>query len=289
MAANPSTTGLPASYLSLLNGPLQRGLSEQASLRRNENRAIEFRRQTPPMVTPGWSRGSALVEVLENQELLATDYDLPTAEEGEAPPFDHSNLLNPSEKRLVYEWIDLGAPFSNQVYQDGAEDDFENGARYSLTELESPLPLLSQEIFEQQIHESLMTQCAHCHRPIGSDADWVSVSNDGETEIEPAILRRAPSQRFLLTGNAAIDFNAVMQYINPAAPENSPLLTIASATPDAGWPVHPYRPEEGPETTCTTLATTACQENDPAVLLYQDILAWITAAADSNQGSESVQ
>ena len=61
-------------------------------------------------VWPGSARTSPLV-----RRLLGLDGRQAAETEGEGPTTDHSRLLDEEERRLLVEWVDLGAQWSSDV------------------------------------------------------------------------------------------------------------------------------------------------------------------------------
>ncbi len=146
--------------------------------------------------TAGQARKSRLTEILWGQTLLAgsgarTEHPTPPAG---AP--DHSRLLGRAEKRLLAEWMDVGAQYYNDPF------DASNGVR--------TLNGLSQATFLADVQPVLQAQCASCHQAgIGS-----------------------PRNRFVLTGSEEGDYNVTLSMVsdtcNAAA---NPLLARPSTVP----------------------------------------------------------
>lgn len=155
-------------------------------------------RRKPPLAMPGAARRSFLVEQLYGQELFA---EMTLRSSG----IDHSEMLTAAEKRLVTEWIDVGAQYYNDPYNtDG-----------SVREVG---PRLSLSIFVQQVSPILAIRCADCHMPIFRNG-----------VLNPAF---QPSQFVLPTpDDRDANFNAagamVTDVMNPA---NSALLARPTST-----------------------------------------------------------
>lgn len=166
-------------------------------------------------VNSGTARGSHLIEVLFNQELRS-------ARNLGATP--HGDMLNPSEKRLVSEWIDLGAQYYNSP-RDGS------GALRGVTGL-------SESVFNSTVHPILLNRCSTCHQAVG-------LPGTGGTTPNPGFVGR----RYVLTGQPEGDLNVTLSMIsnvaNPGA--NELLRRPASAginpphgvAPIVGGPVMP--------------------------------------------------
>lgn len=150
---------------------------------------LVVRRETPK-VSPGVGRASHLMEVIFNQELLSPTPLVST--------LDHSSLLNRAEKRLVAEWIDLGAQYYNSP----------TNAR---------VVGLNERVFQTSVHPILLSRCGTCHQAIGPPG---SGGNP-----------RFVGRRFVLTGQPEGDFNVTLSMIGSvASPPNTPLLRRASST-----------------------------------------------------------
>ena len=141
----------------------------------------------------GITRKSRLGEILFGEDMRAganarTTFPTPTT-------LDHSTLLNLAEKRLVTEWMDLGAQYMNDI----------NAIQISP---------LSENVFAQSVHPILMTTCAGCHQPNGSDPNAPTNFN---------------GNRFVLTGATEGDFNVTLSLINDTCqPDQNPILAQPS-------------------------------------------------------------
>ncbi len=140
--------------------------------------------------TAGIARKSRLTELMFGEELLAPgrvrdyyrDHNTPS-------PRWHSTLLNAAEKRLLAEWMDLGAQYYNDPYTPGG------GVR-------SIGSTLSQASFTTQVFPVLQQTCAAgCHQAIGNDPT-------APTGVSFA------QNRYVLTGSAEGDYNATLSMIS---------------------------------------------------------------------------
>ncbi|GAA3937626.1 hypothetical protein GCM10022277_37460 [Litoribacillus peritrichatus] len=181
-----------------------------------------------PMVSAsnsrGGSRASFLTEVLFGEELRASG-DLSEI------TTDHTGFLNPSELRLVTEWIDLGIQYLNTPYETGAGDD----GFYAVSEIRSSISGLSSELYESDVHPVIMTWCSRCHQPFGGSG--VSGPLNGGFEFT----------KFVLTGSIEGDFNITASMIHDISdPDNTALLARASSDAIAPNPLHPQREVANP-------------------------------------------
>ena len=185
--------GRQASYDSLLIGDPQLDSNGQPVLEvdNGEIRVVLNAAQ----VDPGFARGSHLVEVLFNQQLKST-YTLGAT--------GHSAMLNASEKRLVSEWVDLGAQYFN------SPRDASNGnALRGVTGMD-------QTVFDTSIHAILLNRCGSCHDPVGAVG-----------AAPPNFVGR----RFVLTGDPEGDFNVTLSMVgNRALPMTTELLRRPAST-----------------------------------------------------------
>ena len=190
-------------------------------------------RRAVPLVVPGHARRSHLVEVLAGEELF-DERPLP-----EAGP-DHARLLDPAERRLLNEWIDLGAQYYNRV-----RDADGNPRRLG--------PRLSFNTFVRYLQSELMDQCATCHRPLLRDGSYNRLFT--------------PSQ-FVLTGDPWLDFrHTAAQVDDLAVPENSRLVQYPSSLA-SGHPLVLGRPVLGPDA------------GPDGARLYGRLVSWIAQATE---------
>jgi len=147
----------------------------------------------------GLARRSRLMEILSGQTLMAgseTRTIYPT------PAHNHSALLNPAEKRLVAEWIDLGGKYYNDPFDANAQ----------VREVRT----LSLQTFTAKVLPVLNSTCATaCHMGVGSGH-----GND------------FGHNRYVLTGDPEGDFNVTLSMVtNTCQPDSNPLLSKPSTRP----------------------------------------------------------
>lgn len=173
-------------------------------------------RREPPQVVGAESRASHLIEVLYNTKLRSARA-LPVAGR------DHSGMLNASEKRLVTEWVDLGAQYYNSPF------DSAGAVRGVAT--------LSESDFARNVHPILKAKCLGCHQPFGGNG-----SSNGP--VNPLFV----GNRFVLTGQARGDFNVTVSMVNqvtdPATTQllRRPLSNGVSPNPPHSQLTGPTRP-----------------------------------------------
>ena len=149
-------------------------------------------RRLEAQVNPGTARGSHLIEVLFNQE-LKSELVVGSGQ-------NHSAMLNASEKRLMSEWIDLGAQYYNSPRDAG-------GALRGVTGL-------NETVFTTRVHPILLNRCAACHQAVGLPGTGGNVPNGGFV-----------GKRYVLTGQAEGDYNVTLSMISDvASPGTSELL-----------------------------------------------------------------
>jgi hypothetical protein len=143
------------------------------------------------------ARASHLIEVLFNQELRSAKALGPT---------NHGAMLNASEKRLVSEWIDIGAQYYNSPRD-------ANGSLRGVTGL-------STAVFNSSVHPVLLNRCSSCHQAVG-------LPGTGGTTPNPGFVGR----RYVLTGQPEGDFNVTLSMIsNVANPGANELLRRPAST-----------------------------------------------------------
>jgi Hydrazine synthase alpha subunit middle domain len=168
----------------------------------------------PALVTPtgsesdavGMARKSRLIEIMFGETLMS-DANSQTAHPnppGTAP--NHATMLSAAEKRLITEWIDLGAKYYNDPFN-GA-----SGVRSIST--------LSQATFTAQVLPILTKTCAaNCHQGIGSN----QLPPPGTSFVD---------NKFVLTGDPAGDFNVTLTMITDTChPDANLLLSMPSTIP----------------------------------------------------------
>jgi hypothetical protein len=216
-AANPSgdlilegTTagsGRSIAYEELLVGdPVIDPATGLPQLEINEDEIEVVREEAP--VTPGSSRASFLIETLFGQELKSS-HPLGAT--------DHTQVVTvtAAEKRVLTEWVDIGAQYFNSP-TDGS------GSLRGVTGLD-------EAVFAATIHPILMSQCASCHQPFGGNG---TPSGPVNGSFQP--------NRFVLTGNVEGDLNVTMSMVNDtASPAQSDLLRYPSSNGVSPAPAHP--------------------------------------------------
>ena len=166
-------------------------------------------------VNPGTARGSHLIEVLFNQELRSAR-SLGTV------TVNHEPMLNPSEKRLLSEWADLGAQYYNSPL-DGS-----NNPR--------GVTGLDETVFNSTIHPILLNRCSTCHQAVG-------LPGTGGTTPNPGFVGR----RYVLTGQQEGDFNVTLSMIsNVASPGANELLRRPASDGVSPNPLHGLAVGGGP-------------------------------------------
>lgn len=216
----------------------------------------EVQRNTP-LVVPGAARSSYFIEKIFEHELRA-DKTLTTS-------VNHSDWLNSAEKRLLTEWIDLGAQYYNDPF---GPDTNGNGVK-NLSEVRNAITGLDTTVFTEAVHPILVNRCAGCHQPF--------VIADGQSSANANFV----GNRFILTGNAAGDLNVTIGMINDLAhPANSYLLTRPTSNNVSPNPIHPQT------TNASGLQAPILSPDNPADATvpadYQTIYDWINAARVAN-------
>jgi len=231
----------------------------------NEDGEIRIQR-LPAIVNAGNARSSALVERLFENELLANgtacvsngvvqaDGLMGCVGDTTGNRRYHANLLNAAEKRLINEWVGIGAQYYN--------DPFDGGGR-----VRSARNALDPAVFENTIHPILMNLpanggagCANCHRAFGGNGTSGGPANP--------VFQSNRANRFVLTGNLEGDFNiAASMVTDVCTPDNSYLLlrprsTLASDSPHPGTGLNGIGPEVLPQGSA----------------MYITIFNWINAA-----------
>ncbi len=209
-----------------------------------DNDEVEIERETP-LVEGGSARASYLMEVLFNEELKADKaLDNP-------PLVNHAAMLNASEKRLVSEWIDVGAQYYNDPYVDNAGDD----GVYSLSELRSEPKKVDETQYNSTIHPILMKRCVGCHQPFGGTGEFVDPTAANKN-------LNFKGNRFVLTGNARGDFNVTLTMINNIQNPAQSYLLLRPSSVSNNNPPHPG-----------SVPVMPTSDAD-----YQTIYTWINAA-----------
>lgn len=161
-------------------------------------------------VIPGASRASHLMEVLFGQELKSA---LPLVS-----TIDHRSMLNPVEKRLIAEWIDIGAQYYNSPRDS-------NGRPRAVTTL-TQNSFHTLDPTDRDVHAALLDRCGTCHRAFGQ------TGTPSATFV---------GRRFVLTGAAEGDFNATLSMLRDVG--NPPLNDLLRRPASTGTnPTHATTP-----------------------------------------------
>lgn len=208
-------TGRMTSYEELLVGdPLLDGNGRPVTRIRD---GVPMLERQPPRVqasssaanTAGIARKSRLTEILWGHTLLAGTGPRTVYPDPPAGAPNHATMLNAAEKRLLAEWMDLGAQYYNDPF---------NGASGVRT-----VRILSQSAFDASVHPVLRAQCASCHQAGGN--------NTGAT-LGEALAVSFAGNRYVLTGDPEGDFNVTLTLINDTCnPANNLLLSRPSTVP----------------------------------------------------------
>lgn len=193
---------------------------------------IRIERERAP-VEAGNGRASRLIERLFEQPLRASATATSTRAfcraggtgcVNGATAQNHAGLLNASERRVVTEWVDLGAQYYNDPFTSG-------GA------VRSAAAQLSEAVFACRVQPILQADCASCHQPFGGNGSSGGAPNGNFV-----------ANRFILTGNTESDFSVTASMVtNLAAPDSSLLLSRPSQ-PASGTPPHPDLPNAPADT-----------------------------------------
>ena len=168
-----------------------------------EDGSVEFPRNEP-LVNVGSSnessRSSHLTETIFHTKLRADADHLLGA-------LDHSAMLSASEKRLVAEWIDIGAQYINDPFE------LDGGVYKVRADLLSNVGV-DRDLFVATVQPRLLSDCQSCHSPDGDDVD--GINNDPDNPGH---------NRFILTGSPDGDFNVSVAMINDlCSPADNDLL-----------------------------------------------------------------
>ena len=212
-----SNNGRYKSYENLLTGTVELNAEGNAALIVDNQGLSHPKRSNPAVrtgnnVASGLARGSHLMEVLTNTELKA-----PQTLTAVGQRTDHGKMMSSIELRLISEWIDIGAQYFNQPYDD---DGIIRGLRSSPDESE----------FVSQILPILERRCSSCHAPQkGTLGTYNGVQfEDVKDNLKP---------RFILTGQAEKDYLATINMVdNASAPQSTLLLRRATENDHPGLP-----------------------------------------------------
>jgi len=189
------------SYNNLLIGRFV--LDENGTPLIETNGASSTFRRALPLVNAGYARGSYLVEKIMGTELFAEKI-LP------ADGLDHSQFLSDDEKKLIAEWIDMGAQYFNSPFDENNQ----------LRILE---PSLSSFTFANTVHQSLLGQCGSCHALTNANGRPNQSYEDSN---------------FILTGKLNDDFSSSISMVNDIA---NPLQSYLLARPAGMLDTHHFR------------------------------------------------
>ncbi len=186
--------------------------------------------------TAGQARKSRLTEILFGETLHAGASATTAHPNPPSTASDHGTLLNPAEKRVISEWMDLGGQYYNDPFDESS------GVQTLRT-----LSTLNQATFEAKVYPILRSSCAAgCHQAIGSDQTTPAGTSFHQN-------------RFVLTGDAEGDFNVTLTLIsNTCDPASNYLLKRPSTVP------HPA----GANTQATAVLATGSAN-------YNAIASWI--------------
>ncbi len=209
-----------------------------------------------PLVSVGGSanssRTSHLIETIYHQKLRADESHTLGA-------LDHSLMMSASEKRLVTEWVDIGAQYINDPFE------LDGGVYKVKPNLLSNVGV-SQAQFNASVHPRLMADCQSCHMP-GEDSDNNTNASSGHN-------------RFVLTGNPVGDFNVTVAMINDlCTPVNNDLLrrpVSDNVAPNLAHPQVLVDPDNPAGATQPVLVDTSPNST------YGVILNWISMGAANN-------
>jgi hypothetical protein len=206
LSSNPGGTGRYVSYESLLIGdPVIDPITGLPQLR-EEDGEIEIVREPALVDTPGLARSTTLIGRIFSHGMKP---------DAEVAADAHNSYLNPSERRLVAEWIDVGA----QYYNDPCRTRAANGRCTAYRAVSG----LSESVFTATIQPLLLTQCAGCHVAVG------------RTVNDPPF----QAKHLVLTGSEG-DFNVTASVVNNVcSPATSYLLSYPTSTL-GGTPNHPH-------------------------------------------------
>ena len=216
--------GRTMGYQSLMVGPPLLDANGEPIITINDEGEFMIARETPPVI-PGGARGSRLIERVFEQTLKADT----TASQrafcraggtdcvNGAIYQNHASIpspLNPSEKRIITEWIDIGGTYFNDPY---------NGAT-----LRTAAPQLSETVFACKVQPILQASCASCHQAFGGNG-----SSSGPANPNFA------ANRFVLTGNTPADFGVTATMVTNITAPDSSLLLLRPSRAITGTPPHP--------------------------------------------------
>lgn len=209
-------TGRLQSYDELLIGdPIMEGTPPRPRIVVRDDELVVDRAEA--YVNPGSARGSHLIEVLFNQELRS-------ARSLGVVTVNHEPMLSAQEKRLVSEWIDIGAQYYNSPLDSSNNPRGVTGLSLSAFHTASTT--------DRDVHAALLDRCGSCHRAVGQS---------GTAGTPNAAL---VGSRFVLTGATEGDFNVTLSMLSDVT--NPPLNALLSRPASAGTsPTHGTLPGGG--------------------------------------------
>ena len=212
LSATIAGTGRMTSYESLLVGTPMLNAAGQPVTQIQDGVLVVQR--NPALVIPtgsegdavGMARKSRLTEIMWGESLMTDAASQAAHPNPPATAPNHATMLNAAEKRLLAEWMDLGAKYYNDPF---------NAANGMIT-----INSLSQTVFAAQIEPILMKTCAaYCHQGVGSN----QTPPPGTSFVD---------NKLVLTGTATSDFNVVLTMITDTChPASDLLLSMPSTIP----------------------------------------------------------
>ncbi len=220
-----------------------------------EDDEVVFQRNEP-LVSVGSSanssRSSHLTETIFHKKLRADASHVLGA-------LDHSSFVNDSERRLISEWIDIGAQYINDPFI------LDGGVYKVKPELLSNVGV-SQSLFNSSVHSRLVSDCMSCHKPGEQSGNSASPSSG--------------HNRFVLTGNETGDFNVTVAMINDlCTPANNDLLRRPASDGVAPNLAHPQILVDPNNPSGPTQPVLDITSPNPT---YDAILNWISMGAANN-------
>ena len=202
------------------------------------------------------SRSSHLTETIFHTKLRADASHVLGA-------LDHSAMLSASEKRLVSEWIDIGAQYINDPFE------LNNGVYKVREDLLSNVGV-DRDLFVSTVQPRLLSDCQSCHSPGGDDVDGVNNNPD-----------EFGHNRFILTGSPDGDFNVTVAMINDlCSPADNDLLLRPISDNVAPNLTHPQILVD--PTNPLNMATQPVLIDTSPNSTYGVILNWISMGATNN-------
>jgi hypothetical protein len=202
-------TGRMVSYEELLVGDPVIDSATGQPVTRLEN-GVPVLVRGPALVEPmagnaaGIARSSRLTEILFGEQLKAGAAARSAHPNPPAGAPDHSRLLNAAEKRLLVEWMDLGAQYMNDP---------------SASSNVRTVAGLSRATFDSTVLPILRDRCVACHQPGGDSG----ASGDSGSALR---------NRYVLTGDADGDYNVTLTMVSDTCtPANNALLARPSTVP----------------------------------------------------------